>query len=308
MSPRLAVVVATRHRGAQIVPLLESVLASDGDDFEMVVVDQSLDDDTETAVIPFTADERIRYERSHTVGTSRARNLGFALTSAPIVLITDDDCIVPSNWFSGLAQPFEDDPRVGVVFCTVRAVPVDRPGHTPAIEMPENQLVTSAPEAWRTGRSGLNLGAGMAIRRSTFDEVCGFDELLGPGTQFGACEDNDLSWRGLLAGWWTYRCADVVVVHDGFRDLDEFRELVVRDFLGMGGAIAKYLRTGQLAIGGLALAWIWRLGVIGPGRSLMHGRKPSGLRRPLMLIRGIFGGLRTPMDRSSRMYAANSNG
>ena len=146
----------------------------------------------------------------------------------------------------------------------------------------------------------------MAIRRSTFDDVDGFDELIGPGARFGACEDNDLSWRALLTGWSMYLSSDVVVMHDGFRDLDELRELVVRDFFGVGGAIAKYLRTGQLGITRFGLSWIVRYGIVGPARSLLHGQKPSGLRRPLMLVRGVAAGLRTPMDREARLFERNS--
>lgn len=304
--PTVSAVIATRHRGDRIVALIESVLAADHADFELVVVDQSLDDATQTAIEPFTTDPRVRYERSDTVGTSRARNLGFAMTSGEIVLVTDDDCTVPSNWFSGMLEPFEQDPRVGIVFCTVRAVPDDRPGHTPAIEQPGNQTIDDVSDAWRLGRSGLNLGAGMAIRRSAFDDIDGFDELTGPGARFGACEDNDLSWRVLLAGWTMFLSSDVIVMHDGWRDLDEFRELVTRDLFGVGGAAAKYLRTGQYGITGLLVSWLVRFGITGPGRQLMNGRKPSGLRRPIIIVRGLIAGWRTPMDHDRRMYLPNS--
>jgi GT2 family glycosyltransferase len=305
-SPECAAVVATRGRGARIVPLIESILASDRQDFELVIVDQSEDDETELAVAPFLTDERIRYARSEQRGLSRGRNLGLALTQAPIVLITDDDCMVPPNWFSGMMQPFEDHPQVGVVFCTVSAVPVDKPGHTPAIRIPENHVVDSVVQAWRIAGSGLNLGAGMAIRRSMFDQLHGFDELLGAGARFGACEDNDLSWRGILAGWWTFRSADVEILHDGFRDLDELRELVIRDFYGVGGAAAKYLRTGKYAIGWFLLRWIIRFGVVDPMRNLVVHGKPTGVRRPWMLVRGVVDGLRTPMDTGIRLYIPNS--
>src|SRR5687767_5343358 len=79
----------------------------------------------------------------------------------------------------------------------------------------------SVRSAWRMGRRGLPLGAGMAVRRAAYDDLHGFDELLGPGAVFGAAEDNDLSWRGLLQGWATVYTGDVEVVHDGFRDLEQ---------------------------------------------------------------------------------------
>jgi hypothetical protein len=115
-----------------------------------------------------------------------------------------------------------------------------------------------------------------------------------------------MSWRGLIAGWWTYQLSDVVVMHDGFRDLDELRELVKRDFFGVGGAIAKYLRTGQWGITWFMMGWLIRFGLVDPARQLLAGGKPTGFRRPYMLLRGLFAGLRTPLDRKNRLYVANS--
>ena len=219
--------------------------------------------------------------------------------------ITDDDCIVPRDWMRTITAPMRDDPDVGVVFCSVRPVPVDEPGYTPHVIFEENRKLTAVREAWRAGRSGLCLGAGMAVRRATFDELGGFDELMGPGARFGAAEDNDLSWRGLIKGCATYHTCDVTVVHDGFRDLDECRELVKRDFYGVGGGVAKYVRTGERGALSFLGSWLWRFGVVGPGRELLAGRRPSGLRRPLLLVRGALDGLRTPLDREALMYEVN---
>jgi|CXWK01.1.fsa_nt_gi glycosyltransferase involved in cell wall biosynthesis len=303
----IAVVVATRDRGPKIVPLLESILASDRTNFELVIVDQSSNDETEQAAQPFLVDPRVRYVRSREIGLSRGRNQGIALTSAPIIAITDDDCAVPTNWLDGMGKPFEDHPRVGLTFCTVEAVPVDKVGLTPAITFSQNRILRSAFAAWRHSVKGLSLGAGMAVRRTMYDEVGGFDELLGAGERFGSCEDNDLSWRGLNAGWWTYQLADVVVAHDGFRDLAELRQLVIRDFFGVGGAIAKHIRRGQLTILWFMIGWLVRFGLIGPARELLAGRKPTGLRRPYMLLRGVVAGFRTPMNKALRMYLPNSS-
>jgi GT2 family glycosyltransferase len=303
-----AVIVATRDRGAKIVPLLDSIMASDLDDFELVVVDQSVDDATETALLPFRGDPRLSYVRSTAAGLSRARNLGISVTTAPYLVITDDDCIVPPEWMRAITAPMRDDPEVGLVFCSVRPVPVDEPGYTPYVIFEENRKLTTVREAWRAGRGGLCLGAGMAVRRTAFDELGGFDGLLGAGGRFGSLEDNDLSWRGLLRGWATYHTCDVTVVHDGFRNLDEFRELVVRDLYGVGGGVAKYIRTGRLRVMTFLGSWLWRFGVVGPVGDLLRGRRPRGLRRPYMLVRGVIDGLRTPLDRQALMYETNQAG
>jgi hypothetical protein len=140
------------------------------------------------------------------------------------------------------------------------------------------------------------------MRRATFDDVGGFDEVVGPGARFGASEDNDLSWRALVEGWATLHTGRVAVVHDGFRDLDALRDLVVRDFYGVGGTAAKYLRTGRWRILGLVGWWLVRFGVLEPIHQVAAGRRPTGFRRPYMLLRGLIDGLRLPMDRDALMF------
>jgi GT2 family glycosyltransferase len=287
------------------VPLLESLLALDGPEFEVIVVDQSAGDETCEAVRRYLDDGRFSYVRTATTGLSRARNIGAAQSRAPFLLITDDDCTVPPNWVEAMLRPFADA-RVGVVFCTVEPVPVTELGVTPAVVFPANRVLRRPADAWRASWQGLSLGAGMGIRRATFDELGGFDELLGAGARFGSSEDNDFSWRAIRRGWYTYQLADVSVLHDGFRALHEVRALVQRDLNGVGGAISKYVRVGELRILGLLGAWIVRFGIIGPGQDVLGGRKPRGFKRPYLLLRGLYEGLRTPIDRRQLVFEPNS--
>ena len=300
--PRYAVVVATKDRGAKIVALLESIALSDTDSYELVVVDQSPADDTEKAIAPFLADPRITYVRSNVAGTSRARNRGIAMTTAPYIVITDDDCIVPANWLTEICRPFETHATVGVVFCNVEPVPVTELGVTPQVHFPANRVIMSVRDVWSTSSHGLALGAGMAIRRAMLADVKGFDEVLGPGATFPAAEDNDLAWRGLLRGWWTYHSTDVAVIHDGFRPISELRGLVIRDFFGVGGTAAKYLRARRWQVLRLLLSWIVHFGIVEPTRDVLARRRPRGLRRPYMLLRGVARGLRTPFDPATMCY------
>ncbi len=301
---RAAVVVSTRNRGKKIVPLIESVLRIREPAFEMVIVDQSDGSETQAAVTPFLSDPRLRYVLSEQRGTSRGRNLGASLTAAPIIVITDDDCIVPENWLSGMLEPFEKNARIGIAFCSVAAVPVTEAGHTPSIEFARSRIVASLEEAWVGARTRFALGAGMAVRRAAFDAVLGFDEALGPGGGFPACEDNDLAWRILANGWLLYQNAEVTVLHDGFRSLEELRALLSRDCFGAGGAMAKYLRAGRWRVAGLLAAWLYSLGIRGPAQDLFARRRPRGFKRPLWLLQGLAQGLRTPVDKATLRYAS----
>jgi GT2 family glycosyltransferase len=299
-TPRLAVVVATHNRGARIAPLVASVVRSGVTDFEMVIVDQSTNDETRRAMEPFLGDPRVRYVHSDVAGTSRARNLGFALTSAPIIAITDDDCIVPPDWLERIGEPFTIYPEVGVVYCNVDPVPAPGPGHTPNIRFVANRAIPGVKGIRASQR--LWMGAGMAVRRRMLDDVQGFDENLGPGEMFPACEDNDIAFRGLVRGWWTYESTDVAVLHDGFRTLEQLREHVTRDFYGIGATLAKFVKSGHFRIAAMLVPLLYRFGVAEPAADLLHGRAPRGLRRPYMLLRGVLDGLRTPLDPVTLCY------
>src|SRR6185503_18844617 len=83
--------------------------------YEVVILDQSADEATATAVAPHLVDARIRYLRSASVGLARARNLAIATATTEIIGLTDDDCEVPPDWIDRLMAAFATDPRIGVV-------------------------------------------------------------------------------------------------------------------------------------------------------------------------------------------------
>ncbi len=302
MAPAVAIIIGTRNRSEKAVPAIETALASDVDDLEVVVIDQSDNDETERATERFAPDPRFRYVRSEATGVSRARNEGVDNTSAPVIVITDDDCLVPPDWARVMTAPFHADPKVGVVFGSVVPLEPGKPGRTPLVRYPDTRTLTSVNQAWLASRTGMCLGASMAVRRSTFDEIGGFDPHLGPGVHFSNLEDNDLSWRCLLAGWRTHLTNEVEVVHDGFRDLDELRELVNRDFFGVGAGMAKYVRTFNPGAWLFIAAWLINFGVVGPAQEVLRGRRPRGCLRPYQLLRGLRAGMTAPLDKKHLLY------
>ena len=298
--PRCAIVVATYNRGARILPLVKSLLASEVTDFELVIVDQSADNETSLALEPLLGDRRIRYVHSDVAGTSHARNRGLAMTTAPIIAITDDDCIAPPDWLACLIAPFDAHPEVGVVFCNVDPAPAPKEGHTPNIRFGETRLLRGIGDIRLS--QVLWMGAGMAIRRSILADVQGFDEMLGPGCAFSACEDNDIAWRSLARGWWVCENSDATIVHEGFRSLEQLGPHGARDFYGIGGTLAKHLKTGHTRVAAMAIPLLFRFIVTVPFADLASGHMPRGYRRPYMLMRGIFDGLRAPIDHSTGCY------
>jgi glycosyltransferase involved in cell wall biosynthesis len=85
------------------VPCAGSILSNVGDDFELLIVDQSEDNATEQALAAYAGDRRFRYIRSSSRGASAARNVGVEQSTAPIIAFTDDDCRVSTDWLRQIA-------------------------------------------------------------------------------------------------------------------------------------------------------------------------------------------------------------
>src|SRR3954451_20720738 len=116
MPPLVSVVLATRNRPEAVPDALRFLLANVGVHFEVVVVDQSDDEVTRTALSTGAGDPRVRYLRSAGRGLASARNEGIAAARAELVAMTDDDCEVPPDWLASMVAALQSHPRVGVVF------------------------------------------------------------------------------------------------------------------------------------------------------------------------------------------------
>ncbi|GAB4441794.1 MAG: glycosyltransferase family 2 protein [Chloroflexi bacterium OHK40] len=290
---RISAVVCTRNRGASATATIESILANTHPCFDVILVDQSTNDDTEEATRTFRADPRFHYIRTPTQGLGRARNIGLEAATAEVVAYTDDDCTVPSNWLDVIARAFEQHDRIAVVYCNVAAAPHDSTkGFIPTYVRQESRLVRTL---WQKARS-RGIGAGLAVRRAPILAIGGFDDLLGAGGMFPSCEDGDITVRALAKGYLVFETHEVAVLHFGFRTWEQGRELTRRDWIGVGAAYAKLLRTGHW--GGLAVILYegLLLGFFTPLAALLRWHKPQGFRRLIYLAEGLRLGLRMPVD------------
>lgn len=297
--PAISAIVCTRNRGESAVATIKSILASDCTDFEVILVDQSTDQVTEDAIELFCSDPRFRYIHATTKGVSRARNLGVATAKGEIIAFTDDDCMVPSSWLDAITHIFTQNPRVTIAFCNVEAAPYDTSrGFTPAYTRANNKIVRNFADKCRA----RGIGAGMAVRRESILSIGGFDEMLGPGADFPACEDGDLAMRALIQGQWIYETHEVAVLHYGFRTWSEGKELTRRDWIGIGAAYAKPLRCGHWGALVVVLYESLVMGLLIPLSDILRLQKPQGLRRILYFLEGFWQGWSTPIDREKMLF------
>jgi glycosyltransferase involved in cell wall biosynthesis len=319
--PTVSVVICTRNREHQVQAAIESVLANQHPNFELIVVDQSTNDVTHNIIQPFTQDPRFTYIRSNTTGQGLSRNIGLKCARADIVAFTDDDCTVSTDWLKAVEDVFRQYPQVTVVFCSVDPGPHDRTqGSIPYRHYSKDKIYRSITQYFNTA----GMGAGMSVRKSAILKWGGFDETLGPGAYFRSADDIDVAWRALLKSDWVYELSSVTVIHHGFRNWVEYRELTKRDFYSIGAVHAKlakrtflqalptilyhalYISLWMPVAGALSFK-----GASGFLRFLDYlldlVRRPRGFTRFVYYWWGFFKGMQTPVDYSNLVYLYHSD-
>jgi GT2 family glycosyltransferase len=304
MMDAASAVICTRNRPGPIVRAVESLLRDISESIELIVIDQSDGPETERALDSNRADSRLRYFRSSPRGKGAALNEGFQVARHSIVVCTDDDCEVPLRWVTGMARVLQSQPTAAIAFCQVLPVPYNRQlGYVPAFELRASRLVRSVVQA----RSGLGLGAGMAVRRDFVLSIGGFDESFGPGARFPSADDWDMAVRALLSGRHVYETSELAVVHDGFRTFEEGRSHARRDWMAIGACCAKPLRAGYVRAVVVPL-WLFSTRALWPPvTDMLRLRRPSGLARIAAFLQGFARGLMTPVDRKTLRFLDRAN-
>jgi GT2 family glycosyltransferase len=237
----LSIGIATYNRPRSLVRCVRSLLAGSIPPAEVVVVDQSEGQETERALAELP-EGAVRYVRHRPPSSSGARNRAVELAGGEFAALLDDDVEAPAHWMEDLQWELGRRAPVDALFGALRS---DRPLAGEAI--PASVFSPPTARAWthRTFPDRLGFSAHLAVRRSSFQGVGGFDERLGPGTALFAAEDMDLNFRLLKAGCRVHSTPEVWVTHHQWRRPEELPELYYRYGVGMAAVCAKHLRSGD---------------------------------------------------------------
>lgn len=123
--PTISIIIPTYNRAAIINKTIDSFIAQDFNDWEMVVVDDHSKDNTKEVIEEYhKRDERISYmlnERKK--GAQGARNTGLLHAQADWVVLFDSDDYVYPNFLSTLKTAVDD--KTDVVTCLAHAMTPD---------------------------------------------------------------------------------------------------------------------------------------------------------------------------------------
>jgi lipopolysaccharide/colanic/teichoic acid biosynthesis glycosyltransferase/GT2 family glycosyltransferase len=206
LPPRFSIVVPLHNGAGTIARCLDGIAAQTvpPQDFEVLVVDAASQDGSVSAVTAWSrCHPHIALRQVETAATSlaAARNLGVQAAAAPVILFAEADCVPAPHWVQVMADAFAAEEVIGVKG-TFRT---EQTGYVPRFVQVEYE---DRYDRMR-GRDGIdfidNYSAG--YRRSVFLANGGFD------VEFGACEDQELSFRLAEKGYRLVFAPDAVVTH-----------------------------------------------------------------------------------------------
>lgn len=248
--PSTSVVLCTRDRADQLGAALDSLLALDHPDFEVVIVDNAPSDESTRELVAALTDPRVRYVREPVPGLSSARNAGVRAARHEIVAFTDDDVVVDRSWLRAVASGFSRGDDIvcvsGLVASGELRTPTQR-WFDERVTWSRNLVPRvhrlSAPPADRPlfpfAVGDYGTGANFAMRRSAVIELGGFDEALGVGTVTGGGEDIDMFSRVVLSGGALAVEPAALVWHRHRADLEALRVQARGYGTGLGAWLTK---------------------------------------------------------------------
>jgi glycosyltransferase involved in cell wall biosynthesis len=141
--PLVSAIICTHNRDRYLGFAIDSLLAQDFADFEIIIVDNASTDRTREVVEARLEDARLHYIYESELGLSVARNTGAKIAQGEILAYLDDDAIASPHWLKTLYSAYSSNPKLAIAGGRVTLIWTDG---------------TTAPNWLSAGLAG-NLGA-----------------------------------------------------------------------------------------------------------------------------------------------------
>lgn len=197
MHCKASVIIPTYNRNEDLIRAISSVLKQEFKEFELIIVDQSINHDQITQrFLRNLKDKRFRYYKVTPPSLPAARNFGASKAIGEIIIFIDDDVELKPNFIKEHVAAYSKSHQIGAVAGRIRGV----------TEEESNQLFKISPSGKRTGSFNYPhdgevmavRGCNMSFRKDVLIEIGGFDSGF---IKDAYREDTDASFRVRKAGY-----------------------------------------------------------------------------------------------------------
>jgi glycosyltransferase involved in cell wall biosynthesis len=228
---KFSLVLCTLGRVDLLRDFIESLHSQEYKNFELIIVDQNLDERLREIIFSYSKSFEIKHVKSDR-GLSKSRNLGLNYIAGDIVAFPDDDCVYPNELLKKVNDLFDSNDFDVLSIKMTNSISAGR------------KIQNNFSDQYINKKDVLKFTASISgfYRKEVIDSVGIFDENLGLGadTIFQGGEDYDYSIRVLEKGFKIYYKSDVEVLHPWDDEkLDNIKNLTIRSFTG--GAAEMFL-------------------------------------------------------------------
>lgn len=224
MDRKIAIIIPVKGKSETLLRCLNSVCELDYPHFEIIVVDDGVDESTQCVL--HSMSDKITVINNYSQGPSRARNSAAKHTDAEFIAFTDSDCLVSKNWLQELLNGFKENNSVvavgGVQYLPADATLFEKKVFTFMHKvgfLTDYMRTLSGKQIFFVNH---NASCNVMYRREIFLKEGGFLEKLWPG------EDVELDYRLVQKGYQLLCNAQAVVWHYRPKNFDSFFQMMFR--------------------------------------------------------------------------------
>ncbi len=202
---KFSIILATLNRSDLVKQSVKSILNQTYDNYEVIIIDQSTNDDTRDVISHLNKNNKIFYYKIDSKGLSIARNFGIKKSSGDYICLMDDDAEYREDFLNTAYKILNNNN-----YAVLSGLIIEKKSNKvfmPLMDKEENKLVTF---------KNINIcsSASLVINRNIMIESVGlFDEKLGAGAYFGAGEEIDVLIRFLNLNYLIFYTKKLVVYH-----------------------------------------------------------------------------------------------
>ncbi|NJL86135.1 MAG: glycosyltransferase family 2 protein [Leptolyngbyaceae cyanobacterium SM1_1_3] len=217
--PQISAIICTHNRAIYLGAAIDSLLRQTFVDYEVIVVDNASNDQTQSVVEARLQDSRLKYLYEPQLGLSVARNTGAIAAQAEILAYLDDDAEASENWLSALHTVYQENSQLAIAGGKVTLIwpPQTAPPRWLAPELAASLGAYDLGERLvYIEQSGLTpRGLNYSVRKQFLQDMGGFDPNLGRiGKNLLSNEEMHLTELALQAGKQVAYVPQALVAHN----------------------------------------------------------------------------------------------